>query len=165
MRPCQPSESRQQGTASRRSRTRAAEGDTQSPQLPPKYAPPASIQRYFIFLKKRWWFPVLSPLFFTALAGAYLGWWPDSYVAVGHLWAAGRVGLQLHEGTTYAEDLQNFDGTQVELLQSDEIQRRALARVRNELGPAVPTNAAGKPDPVKIRVCQIPKSAIIELKA
>src|SRR5271157_162533 len=157
MRPCHPSPPHSPGIRPRPDRSHPVEGRNRTLQPYPADVEPSQVRRYFTFLKKLWWLPVSSLLFSGAVAASYLCWWPASYVAVAHMWAAGRVGLQLHEGTTYSEDVQNFDGTQVELLQSDEILRRALRRVETTLGSAVPTTA-GMPAPVKIRVCQIPKS-------
>src|ERR1035438_8403226 len=64
----------------------------------------SGLGRYLTFLKKKWWIPLLSVLFFGGLAAAYITWWPESYAATAHMWSAGRMGLQLREGTTYAED-------------------------------------------------------------
>jgi Mrp family chromosome partitioning ATPase/uncharacterized protein involved in exopolysaccharide biosynthesis len=122
-------------------------------------------RRYLTFLKKKWWILLLSVLFFGGLAAAYIAWWPASYASTAHLWAAGKIGLQLHEGATYNEDSQNFVGTQVELLQSDKISERAFVRVLKVPGVIVPTNSEGKPKLVSIKVSQLPKSAVLELKA
>jgi Mrp family chromosome partitioning ATPase/uncharacterized protein involved in exopolysaccharide biosynthesis len=125
----------------------------------------SGLGRYLTFLKKKWWIPLLSVLFFGGLAAAYIVYWPASYASTAHLWAAGKIGLQLHEGATYNEDSLNFAGTQVELLQSDKISERAFARVLKVPGVIVPTNSEGKPKLVSIKVSQLPKSAVLELKA
>jgi capsular exopolysaccharide synthesis family protein len=124
----------------------------------------AQNQRYFRFLRKKWWIVLLSLLVFGGLAAAYVIYWPMTYVSQAHMWAAGRTGLQLREGATYSDDAQNFAGTQVELLQSDKILSRAFERVR-VMHVNIPTNSEGKPEPVTIRVAQLPKSAVLELKA
>jgi Mrp family chromosome partitioning ATPase/uncharacterized protein involved in exopolysaccharide biosynthesis len=104
-------------------------------------------------------------LFFAGLAAAYIAWWPASYSCTAHLWAAGRMGLRLTEGTTYAEDNLTFAGTQIELLQSELILGRAFNRVRSTLHIEFPTNFEGKPKLPTIKVTQLPKSAVLELKA
>ncbi len=122
-------------------------------------------RRYLTFLKKKWWILLLSVLCFGGLAAAYITWWPESYAATGHMWAAGRMGLQLREGTTYAEDNTTFAGTQIELLQSGLILGRAFNRVHNTLHINFPTNSEGKLELPTIKVSQLPKSAVLELKA
>jgi capsular exopolysaccharide synthesis family protein len=122
-------------------------------------------RRYLIFLRKKWWIVVLTLLFFGGLGAAYIAWWPDSYASTAHLWAAGRTGLQLREGTTYADDNLNFAGTQIELLQSDLILGRAFNRVQQTLHISFPTNSEGKPILPSLKASQLPKSAVLELKA
>src|ERR1035441_4851093 len=122
-------------------------------------------RRYFTFLGRKWWIPLLSVLFFGGLAAAYITWWPESYATTAHMWAAGRMVLQLREGTTYAEDNSTFAGTQIELLQSGLIFGRAFNRVHKPLHINFPTNPEGKPILPSIKVSQLPKSAVLELKA
>jgi len=133
---------------------------------PPDLRPlPSGLRRYFTFLRRKWWIPLLTVLFFSGLAAAYYAWWPESYAATAHLWAAGRMGLQLREGTTYAEDNTTFAGTQIELLQSGLILGRAFNRVHNTLHINFPTNSEGKLELPTVKVSQLPKSAVLELKA
>jgi Mrp family chromosome partitioning ATPase/uncharacterized protein involved in exopolysaccharide biosynthesis len=124
-----------------------------------------SLHRYLIFLGKKWYLVLLPLMFFGALAAGYIAYWPESYVSMAHLWAAGKIGLQLHEGATYSEEGQTFAGTQVELLQSDKVMERAFARTLRVPGVIIPTNSQGKPKFVSIKVSQLPKSAVLELKA
>ena len=136
------------------------------PVYPPSSAAPSpQLRRYLAFLRKKWWIILLFVLFFAGLAAAYIVYWPASYASTARLWAAGKIGLQLNEGATYNEDSQNFAGTQVELLQSDKISERAVARVLKVPGVVIPTNSEGKPKLVSIKVSQLPKSAVLELKA
>ncbi|MGO9202538.1 MAG: polysaccharide biosynthesis tyrosine autokinase [Limisphaerales bacterium] len=132
--------------------------------LPPGAAP-WHFRRYLTFLRREWWLVLLSVLVFAGLAAAYIAQWPASYASTAHLWAAGRTGLRLNEGATYDEDAQTFAGTQIELLQSDVILGRAFNRVHDTLHLSFPTNSEGKPVLPAIRVSQLPKSAVLELRA
>jgi capsular exopolysaccharide synthesis family protein len=131
---------------------------------PPPATPPAfAVERYLSFLKKKWWILLLMVLVFGGLAAAYIQWWPVSYVSKAHVWMAGKI--RLREGALYDDQGQNFAGTQVELLQTDMIQRRALARVSDMLHVAIPTNSDGEITLVKLKAVQVSKSSIMELKA
>lgn len=139
---------------------------------PPSGYPPSAVRpptsglaRYLTFLGRKWWIVLLSVLLFGGLAAAYIAWWPASYASTARLWAAGRMGLQLREGMTYAENSLNFAGTQIELLQSDLILGRAFNRLQQTLHISFPTNSEGKPILPTIKVSQLPKSAMLELKA
>jgi Mrp family chromosome partitioning ATPase/uncharacterized protein involved in exopolysaccharide biosynthesis len=133
---------------------------------PPDLRPLSSgLGRYLTFLRRKWWIPLLSVLFFGGLAAAYITWWPESYAATAHMWSAGRMGLRLNEGMTLPEDNTTFAGTQIELLQSDLILGRAFNRVQQTLHINFPTNSEGKPILPTIKVSQLPKSAVLELKA
>jgi len=135
-----------------------------SPAYP--VSPPAfRFRRYLIVLRKKWWTVLLSLSLCGGLAAAYIAWWPKSYVSYAHLWSMGRTGVHLQEGATYAEDAQTSAGTQVELLQSDRMMERAFRRLVGTLHVPVPTNSEGGPKFVKIRVSQLPKSAVFEIKA
>jgi capsular exopolysaccharide synthesis family protein len=129
-------------------------------------SPPAlRFRRYLILLRKKWWIVLLSLSLCSVLAAAYILWWPETYVSYAHLWSMGRTGLRLPEGGTYEEDAQTSGGTQVELLQSGRMNERAFNRIVSTLHLPVPTNSEGLPEPVKIRVSQLPKSAVFEIKA
>ena len=134
-----------------------------SPVPAPASASP--VRRYLTFLKKKWWIPLLSVLFFGGLAAAYSAWWPESYATTAHMWSSGRMGLQLREGMTLPEDNVTFAGTQIELIQSALILGRALNRVQSTLHINFPTNSEGMPDLPTVKVSQLPKSAVLELKA
>jgi Mrp family chromosome partitioning ATPase/uncharacterized protein involved in exopolysaccharide biosynthesis len=133
-------------------------------QRPSPPAPPAfSVERYLSFLKNKWWILLLTVLVFGGLAAAYIAWWPVSYASKAHVWMAGKI--RLREGALYDDQSQNFGATQVELLQTDMIQRRALARLNDTLHMAIPTNADGEITLVKLKASQVQKSSIMELKA
>src|ERR1035441_4838480 len=120
----------------------------------------SQVRRYLTFLKKKWWIPLLSVLFFGGLAAAYVAWWPASYVATARMWSAGRMGFQLREGTISPEDNTTFAGTQIELIQSDLIRGRAFNRAHNALHINFPTNSEGNIKLPTVKVSQLPTSAL-----
>ena len=127
--------------------------------------PMVQIQRYLSFLARKWWVVLLSVLFFGGLAAAYIIWWPQSYTSTAHIWAAGKMGLQLREGTTYAEDTLTYAGTQSELLESETILSRAYQRVTNMMHMDFPLDSTGHTKLPTIKTTQLPKSAVLEIKA
>jgi Mrp family chromosome partitioning ATPase/uncharacterized protein involved in exopolysaccharide biosynthesis len=130
---------------------------------PPPAHPVFSVERYLSFLKKKWWILLLTVLVFGGPAAAYIAWWPVSYASKAHVWMAGKI--RLREGALYDDQSQNFGATQVELLQTDMIQRRALARLSDTLHLAIPTNSDGEITLVKLKASQVQKSSIMELTA
>jgi capsular exopolysaccharide synthesis family protein len=131
---------------------------------PPPPGPPAfTVERYLSFLKRKWWVLLLTVLVFGGLAAAYIQWWPVVYASKAHVWMAGK--MRLREGALYDDQAQNFGGTQVELLQTHMIQRRALTRLRDTLHIAIPTNSSGEITLVKLNAEQISRSSIVELMA
>jgi capsular exopolysaccharide synthesis family protein len=133
------------------------------PRPPPPGPPAFAVERYLSFVKRKWWVLLLTVLLFGGLSAAYVQWWPVSYVSKAHVWMAGK--MRLREGALYDDQAQNFGSTQVELLQTDMIQRRALTRMRDTLHMAIPTNSDGEINLVKLKAVQIQKSSIMELKA
>jgi capsular exopolysaccharide synthesis family protein len=129
-----------------------AEGgpDYQSP------APRSRLPRLLGFLRRLWWVPVLTIAIAVGGSAFYLTLQPAIYASSARMWVSGK--LHIPEGSLYSEELQFFFGTQVELMQSEKIQQRALARVQT-LNPEL------KPSPVRVRVAQAPKSAVFVLSA
>jgi capsular exopolysaccharide synthesis family protein len=75
------------------------------------------------------------------------------------------VKLRLPEGTMFSEDVQNFLGTQTELLQSLRLREPTLERVRAASTNALPRGRDGEPLPVAIRVSGSAKSSVFMLEA
>ena len=123
------------------------------------------IRRYLVFLLRKWWIILLSVLFFGGLAAAYVAWWPQSYMAAAHMWAAGRMGLQIREGMIAPEDNQTYAGTQIELLQSGMMLSRAYRKVHDTLHIDFPTNSDGNLELPVVKAGQLPKSAVLQLTA
>ena len=114
------------------------------------------LYRYLLVLKRRWWVAFLTMSIGLAIAGWYAGQMPPSYRSDARMMVSGKITLQ--EGATYSEELGNFFGTQMELMQSGEVRSRALARVQ-ALRPDL------EPVKVKLSVGQQPKTSIFLLTA
>lgn len=114
------------------------------------------LYRYMLVLKRRWWVVLLT----TAL-GLFIAIWcakqlPPSYMSGARMMVSGRINLA--EGVTYTEEAGNFFGTQIELMQSGEVQNRALAKVQ-ALRPELTATK------VDLSVAQQPKTSIFILRA
>ncbi|MEO6054249.1 MAG: polysaccharide biosynthesis tyrosine autokinase [Chthoniobacterales bacterium] len=110
--------------------------------------------RYKNVLFGWWWIPAL-----TLSAGLCLQGWlvlskPIQYQSAGRIIVSGKVSLP--EGSVFSEEVMNFFGTQQELMQSAEVQRRATATVQS-LRPDL------EPIPVQLAVSYIPRTAIFQL--
>jgi capsular exopolysaccharide synthesis family protein len=86
------------------------------------------VRRFLHFLVRKWWIPVLTVA--LALVGqlVYIHFYPPSAVATSRMLVGGKV--KIPEGGLYAEEWQNFFGTQGELMGSEKIQRRTLERLQ-----------------------------------
>ncbi len=114
------------------------------------------LYRYLLVVKRRWWVVLLTTAIGLAVAIWCAKQLPPSFLSVARMMVSGRI--QLAEGVTYTEEAANFFGTQIELMQSGEVQTRALARVqwlRPELQPV----------DVNLVVAQQPKTSIFILRA
>ena len=85
------------------------------------------LQRYLNFLRRRWWIPILTMVIAAGAGVVYLRLQPPTYQAVGRLWMQGK--LKLPESSLYAEEMQMFFGTQIELLQSQRLREIAHERI------------------------------------
>jgi polysaccharide biosynthesis transport protein len=121
------------------------------------------MQRLFAFLLKYWWVPVLTLTLGLSAGIAYLRWMPPSFVSIARMWEPERV--RLPEGTLFSEDMQNFIGTQSELLQSSKLRGLALARLSASGSNVVALGENGQPLPVKVQVTPSAKSSIFVLSA
>ena len=116
----------------------------------------AKFQRLQVVLSKYWWIVLLS----IAIGGC-LGAWNAAnqkavYVSTGRMMVSGKISL--HESTTYSEELNNFFGTQIALMESGEVRRRAAARLQA-------TSPEIEPAPVTLEVNQLPHASIFVLTA
>lgn len=115
-----------------------------------------TFQRYKYMLQNWWWIPMLT----TAIGLGLQAWVvlsaPPQYQSSGRLMVAGKIALP--EGALYSEEAANFFGTQLELLQSGEVARRADARVM-ALNPNL------EKVPVKLFATVLPKTSIFSVTA
>jgi capsular exopolysaccharide synthesis family protein len=112
------------------------------------------LHRYKALLLRRWWIPIL-----TVCLGLFVESWlayqtPPSFLSAGKMILAGKMNIA--QGAVYSEESQNFYGTQVQLMQSDEVKRDAEALVRS-------THPELQPVKVEIAVMQKPRTSIFEL--
>src|SRR6478736_6276569 len=134
-------------------------------QNPPTDRPsPASIttslvtrlHRYKALLLRRWWIPLL-----TTCLGLFVGAWmiyqaPNAFLSSSKMMVAGK--LNLAQNAVYSEDTNNFYGTQIQVMQSDEVKTGAEALVRA-------THPELQPVKMSLTVTQRPRTSIFELEA
>ena len=115
-----------------------------------------TFQRYKYMLQNWWWIPLLT----TAVGLGLQAWMvlsaPPKYQSSGRMMVSGKIALP--EGAVYNEEAANFFGTQLELLQSSEVSRRADARVM-ALNPNL------EKVPVGLYASIIPKTSIFQVTA
>ncbi len=114
------------------------------------------LHRYKAILRRRWWIPLL-----TICLGLFVGAWmifqaPNAYLSTSKMMLAGK--LNLGQNAVYSEDSSNFYGTQIQLMQSDEVRHGAEARVRA-------THPELQPVKMTLAVTQRPRTSIFELEA
>ena len=107
--------------------------------------------RYLAILRKRWWVVFLTVSVGLCVAAWYISQMPPAFRSEGRLMVSGQI--RLTEGAAYSEELVNFFGTQVELMQSREGGERAHARV-HALLPKLTR------EEVKLTVGQVPRASI-----
>src|SRR5688572_19858104 len=111
--------------------------------------------RYGDILRRRWWVVVLTISIGLSGAAWYVSQQPPAFLSVGRLMVSGQI--RLNEGVQYSEELLNFFGTQVELMQSGEVRQRAHKRVQ-ALYPELPR------EEVKLDVGQVPRASIFMMR-
>ncbi len=120
----------------------------------------AKFQRYKILLRRRWWFLLLTAAIAVCVQALRVTTQTTKYGTVGRVVA----GMQINSGGNQSDKVvnqmmpQDFYGTQMEILESGELRRRALERVRS-LHPEL------NDIDVEIRVTQTKGSSILNVKA
>src|SRR6476469_4815496 len=114
------------------------------------------LHRYKALLQRRWWIPVL-----TICLGLFVQAWliyqtPPSFQSISKMMLAGK--LNISQSSVYSEDSVNFYGTQIQLMQSQEVRHSAEQFVRS-------THPEIQPVPVEITVMQKPRTSIFDLVA
>lgn len=112
--------------------------------------------RYLYLLKKRWWVLLL-----LVSVGLCIGAWtamqqPPAFVSSGQLMVKGQLRIG-DSAVAYSEELVNFFGTQLVLMESEEVKSGARTRVHS-LHPDFP------PEEVRLVVGQLPKAAIFVMQ-
>ncbi len=80
------------------------------------------------------------------------------------MWVRGK--MRLADVGQYTEDVQNFFGTQIQLIQSERLQLRAVDRVKStQPNLKEPKNELGQVKVPTVRIVQAPKSAVFVLEA
>ena len=125
---------------------------------------PFPVQRLLAFLLKYWWLPVLTLVIGLGAAAGFVLSEPPTFTSKARMWET--VKLHLPESALFAEDVQNFLGTQTELLQSATLRELALARLRaSSNNVAIPLGKDREPLPVTIRVAGGAKSSVFTIEA
>jgi len=114
------------------------------------------LPRYKFLFRKLWWVVMLTTSAGLALAAWHTNKQPVVYVSTGRIMVSGKVNIQ--QGATYNEEQTYFSGTQMELMRSAEVRKRALARVAS-LHPDL------APSAVNLDVGQLKGTAIFVLTA
>ena len=114
------------------------------------------LRRYLGFFRRFWWVVLLCLAIGVLAAGLITARQPMVYVSSARMMVSGKIAL--NEGAVYSEEFNNFFGTQMELMRSDEVRRRAADRLR-VLRPDL------QPQSVFIDVSLLPKTAIFILRA
>jgi capsular exopolysaccharide synthesis family protein len=114
------------------------------------------LHRYKALLQRRWWIPVL-----TICLGLFVQAWliyqtPPSFQSTSKMMLAGK--LNISQGAVYSEDSVNFYGTQIQLMQSQEVRHSAEQLVRS-------THPEMQPVQVEVTVAQKPRTSIFDLIA
>jgi succinoglycan biosynthesis transport protein ExoP len=114
------------------------------------------LHRYKSLFLRRWWIPVLTICLGLFVEAFLIYQTPPQYQSTSKMILAGS--MKIPQGAIYSEETQNFYGTQIQLMQGDEVRRSAEALVRS----AHPELAAV---PVQIFVIQKPRTSIFDLSA
>lgn len=122
------------------------------------------LRRLVVFLLRWWWVPVLTLVIGLGSGAGLALWSPPTFVSIARMWQTEK--LRLPDGAMFAEDIQNFLGTQTELLQSELLRQFALTRLRTaNTNIVVPKAPDGQPVLVPIRVVGSAKSSVFRLEA
>lgn len=131
-------------------------GQVQSSTLSRIHEASAKFQRYKILLRRRWWFLLLTASIGVCVQALRITGRPTEFRSLAKLVAGGQ--MVMNDSIAWREQQQDFYGTIIETVESAEMKRRALDRVR-ALNPDV------KDSDVEIRVAQTKGSAIFNILA
>jgi capsular exopolysaccharide synthesis family protein len=114
------------------------------------------LHRYRNLIRRRWWVLVIFPGLAAAIWAVYSRYTPPQFFSVGQMIVS--IKLNIQQGTLYTEELGNFLGTQVALMQGREVERRAHDRIVSE-------NAGLATHTAILNVTVVPKTTIFFLRA
>src|SRR5690242_19417324 len=114
------------------------------------------LHRYKSLLLRRWWIPVLTICLGLFVEAFLIYQRPPEYMSTGKMNVAGS--MKIPQGAIYSEEMQNFWGTQVQLMQSNEVKHGAESLVRS-------SHPELQPVPVDVLVIQRARTSIFELSA
>ena len=123
---------------------------------------PSRNRRLWAFLKRYWWIPVLVTGAALASAAAFITLSPPTYVSRAKLWETEK--MRLPESGDFVQDIQNYFGTQMELLKSDSLKLLALQRLKGT-NALVAADSTTNATAIHIQASQLPKTAVIEVEA
>jgi polysaccharide biosynthesis transport protein len=112
------------------------------------------LHRYKSLFLRRWWIPVLTICLGLFVEAFLIYQTPPQYQSTGKMILAGS--MKIPQGAIYSEEMGNFFGTQVQLMQSDEVKHSAESLVRS-------SHPELQPVPVQIFVVQRPRTSIFDL--
>jgi len=114
------------------------------------------LHRFINILRARWWILLLGICVAAGLELYRLRHAPPSYSSIGRMIVGSKMSLP--NASAFSEELNNFLGTQVALMQSDVVSNRVLVRLKTEK-PAL------RSAPVDLQVTVSPKTSIFNLRA
>jgi len=121
-------------------------------------------KKIVLALRRFWWIPLITTILGVGVGLIVAKSTPETYVSRAVMWEA--VKIKLPEGGLFSEDIQNFLGTQSELLKSTALRELALDRLRiRGTNVVIPKGPDGKPVPVEIQMRQAAKSAVYTITA
>lgn len=132
--------------------------------MPAPASAPFSPRRFLAAFRRKWWILLITTILPTVGAFLFTRNQPVDYLSNATMWVRGK--MRLADVGQYTEDVQNFFGTQIQLLQSDRLQSRAVARVKS-LNPDLkePKDELGRLLVPRVRVTQAPKSSVFGLES
>jgi polysaccharide biosynthesis transport protein len=107
-------------------------------------------------LRAYWWILPLALAASLGIQWLLLRRLPPSFVSAGQMIV--NVKLNIPNDTTYSEELNNFFGTQVALMQSDSVVNQVVQSLSKE-------NPEWQPAPVDVQVTVAPQTSIFDLQA
>ena len=119
--------------------------------------------RFFVFLKRYWWIPVLTLLLGGGAATGYILATPPVYVSSAAMWETEK--FHISEGALFTEDPTTYIGTQIELLKSGRMWQAAIEQLRTSGSNAVPLGKDGLPLRITLNFKEAPKSAVFVITA